>query len=268
MHFMSPELMFWFLFITKMAVTALFVSFATIVAEKLGATAGALVATLPVSAGPVYVLLAVDHGSAFISVSAVASLALNAATAIFVTVYVLFAQQRALWISVSLALAAWLASAMVLTPVRWTAWAASVLNVAVLASCAIIVEPFRRVRMTPTIQSWYAFAVRAGMVTLLVGAVAVLSFKISPAGSGVLAMFPVVSLSIMVIMHRRVGGPATAALLANAIYGLAGFGVALLTLHLIAVPLGSAIALIVALGVSVCWNATIYVTRRPRQTIA
>jgi hypothetical protein len=122
--------------------------------------------------------------------------------------------------------------------------------------------------MTPTIQSWYAFAVRAATVTLLVGAAVVLSFKIGPAGSGVLAMFPVISLSIMVILHRRVGGPATAALLANAIYGLAGFGVALLTLHLTAMPLGSAIALIVALGVSVCWNATIYLTRRPHQTIA
>ena len=32
---MSPELMFWLMFITKMAVTALIVSFATIIAEEL-----------------------------------------------------------------------------------------------------------------------------------------------------------------------------------------------------------------------------------------
>ena len=96
----------------------------------------------------------------------------------------------------------------------------------------------------------------------------VLSFKIGPAGSGALAMFPVVSMSIMVILHRVVGGPATAALLANAIFGLAGFGVALLTLHLTAVPFGSGVALIVALGVSVCWNATTYATRRRYQTLA
>jgi hypothetical protein len=66
----------------------------------------------------------------------------------------------------------------------------------------------------------------------------------------------------MVILHPRVGGPATAAVLANAIPGLAGFGAALLTLHLIAVPLGPTLALIVALGVSVAWNAAIYATRR------
>src|SRR5262245_6821194 len=52
---MSPELMMWFMLATKMAVTALFVTAATIIAERLGAMVGALVATLPVSAGPVCV---------------------------------------------------------------------------------------------------------------------------------------------------------------------------------------------------------------------
>jgi hypothetical protein len=104
----SPDLMFWLALGTKMAVTVAFVSVATIVAERLGATIGALVATLPVSAGPVYVFLALDHDSAFISSSAVASLALNSATAIYITAYVLIAQRRSLWISVSVALAIWL----------------------------------------------------------------------------------------------------------------------------------------------------------------
>jgi hypothetical protein len=34
---MSPELMMWFVLATKMAVTALFVTAATIIAERLGA---------------------------------------------------------------------------------------------------------------------------------------------------------------------------------------------------------------------------------------
>ena len=79
-----------------MAVTALFVTAATIIAERLGAVVGALVATLPFSAGPAYVFLALDHDATFISASAVTSLAMNAATAICVTVYVLTAQRRSL----------------------------------------------------------------------------------------------------------------------------------------------------------------------------
>ena len=58
---MPPDLMFWVGVAIKMSITALFVSVATIAAEKLGAAVGALVATLPVSAGPVYVFLALDH---------------------------------------------------------------------------------------------------------------------------------------------------------------------------------------------------------------
>ena len=254
----SPDVMFWFALATKMAITALFVTLATIIAEKLGAVVGALVATLPVSAGPVYVFLALDHGPTFISASAVASLAMNAATAVFVTAYVRMAQRRSLWISVSLAFIAWLATTLVLASVRWTALSASVVNLSVFALCLWIVKPFRLVPMPPTTRPWNDFVVRAGMVTLLVGAVVTLSFRIGPAGSGVLAVFPVIYASIMVILHRRVGGPATAAVLANAVPGLAGFGVALLILHLSAVSFGSALALVAALGVSVAWNAGLY----------
>src|SRR6516225_5517028 len=136
---MSPQLIFWLALTTKMAVTALFVSIATIIAERLGAIVGALVATLPVSAGPVYVFLALDHDAAFVSASALASLALNAATAIYITVYVLLAQRHGIWVSVPLALAVWLAAALVLGPVHWAAWAALVLNLVVFIFCLFIV---------------------------------------------------------------------------------------------------------------------------------
>ena len=259
---MSPDLMFWFALTIKMAVTVTFVSVATIVAERLGATVGALVATLPVSAGPVYVFLALDHDSAFISSSALASLALNVATAIYITAYVLIAQRRSLCISVSLALAIWLGAALMLSPVHWTAASAFILNVVVFAVCFFVVRPFCLVPVPLTKRPWYDFVVRAGLVALLVGAIVTLSFRIGPTGSGVLAVFPVIYTSIMVILHHRVGGPATAAVLANAIPGLAGFGMALLSLYLAAVPLGSAAALVIGLSVSVAWNATVFALRR------
>src|SRR5262249_14078007 len=102
---------------------------------------------------------------------------------------------------------AWLATISVLASVRWTALSASVLNLSVFALCLWIVKPFRLVPMPPATRPWYDFVVRAGMVTLLVGAVVTLSFRIGPTGSGVLAVFPVIYASIMVILHRRVGGP-------------------------------------------------------------
>jgi hypothetical protein len=253
---MSPELMMWIVLAAKMAVTALFVTAATIIAERLGAAVGALVATLPVSAGPVYVFLALDHDSTFISSSAVASLALNSATAIYLTTYVLVAQRRSMWLSISLAFVMWLAAVLLLSLVQWAAWSAFALNVVVFTACTFIVQPFCLVRIPPTTRPWYDFVLRAGLVALLVGVVVTLSFQIGP-----------IYTSIMLILHRRIGGPATAAVLANAVPALGGFGLALLTLHLTAVPLGSGAALIVALGVSVVWNAVIYGIRR-RQALA
>ena len=264
---MSADLIFILLLALRMAVAAIFVVTASVVTERSGPVIGALIATLPISAGPAYVFLALDHDAAFISASAVASLALNIATAIFITVYVLAAQRRSLWISICLAITVWLAVTLALVPAHWTAASALVLNLVVFALCVWIVKPYGRVAMPPTIRPWYDFVMRAGMVALLVGAVVTLSFRIGPTGSGVLAVFPVIYTSMMLILHRRVGGPATAAVLANAVFGLAGFGVALLTLHLAAVPLGSALALIAALSVSVAWNAGLYIARH-RESLA
>ena len=72
--------------------------------------------------------------------------------------------------------------------------------------------------------------------------VVTLSFRIGPTASGNLAVFPIVLTSIMIILHHRVGGPATAAVMANAVIGLGGFAIAVMVLNLTADRLGSPLA--------------------------
>jgi hypothetical protein len=60
----SPDLAFVLTLLLRMAVTAAFVVTASIVTERSGPVIGALVATLPVSTGPAYIFLALDHGRA------------------------------------------------------------------------------------------------------------------------------------------------------------------------------------------------------------
>ena len=76
-----------------MAVTAGFVITAALMAERSGAAIGALVATFPVSAGPSYVFLALDHDPAFIAASAMASLR-SMRRRSFSLIYVVLAQRR------------------------------------------------------------------------------------------------------------------------------------------------------------------------------
>ena len=193
---------------------------------------------------------------------------MNAVTAIYASVYVLLAQRHRIWISLSLAFAAWLVLAGVVLLVQWTTWSALAANLVVFPVCFFIVRRFRDVRMPPTRRRWYDIGMRALLVAALVALVVTLSFRIGPAATGVLAAFPVVFTSIMLLLHWRIGGHAAAAVLANAILGLSGFGAGVLTLHLAARPLGSAAALVLALIVSLVWNLLLYANQRRRAGLA
>jgi ABC-type spermidine/putrescine transport system permease subunit I len=80
----------------------------------------------------------------------------------------------------------------------------------------------------------------------------------------VIALFPAVFSSLILILMPRIGGRATAAVLANGQWGLIGFGAAIVVLHLAAEPLGRAAALGLALATCVAWNFGLWVLGRYR----
>jgi hypothetical protein len=259
---MSPPVYFALILIVKMAVTAGFVLAATVIAERVGPLIGGLVATLPISAGPVYVFLALDHDAHFIAQSAIASLAINAVNVIFALVYALLAQTRPRAVSMALAFMAWLVLASVVLSIHWTFALVAILNIVVLGTCLWLVRPMRHVRVTGFRPHWTDLVLRASLVAALVGVVVTFSFQLGPDGSGILAVFPVVLLSIMYILHNRVGGPATAAVMANAVLGLVGFAFACTVLHFTADLFGSVIGLTLALVTSIGWSLMVLLARR------
>jgi hypothetical protein len=259
---MSPDLYFALTLIVRMAVTAAFVVIATVTAERAGPVVGGLVATLPLGAGPVYVFLALDHGAHFIAASALNSLGINSVNVVFALVYSLLAQKRSLSVSQPLALMVWVALAWGVHLVHWSVPLGVAVNVVVFATCITLSRPLRNVRIPPVRTYWTDIAMRAGMVALLVGTTVTLSFHIGAAASGILAVFPIILISIQIILHRRVGGRPTAAVMANGIVGLIGFACACIVLHFTAVPFGAAIGLTLALATSVTWGLTVYAARR------
>jgi hypothetical protein len=259
---MPPDLAFALTLVLKMAVTAAFVVLATRTAERLGPLIGALVATLPISAGPAYVFLALDHGPGFISASALASLMINAITGLFALAYSLLAQRHGTVTSLAAALTLWLALAVLMQGVIWTLPLVVIANVLVYALCLPLSRRLAHVAMPPIRRRWYDVPLRAAGVAALVAAVIIASNRVGPTLTGALALFPIVLTSLIVIFQPRIGGKATAALIANTIPGLIGFGAAVVTLHVTAVPLGSAAALGLALAVSVLWNLAIFLARQ------
>ncbi len=237
-----------------MAVAAAFVVSASMITERSGPAIGALIATLPVSAGPAYVSLALDHNEAFIAQSALASLPMNASTILMSLVFVYLAQTRSIVVSLGAGISIWFVFAFLVHTFEWTLTAAVAVNVAALAICLPLVQRFRIARMPLITSRWYDIPLRASIVATLVAVIVTLSNVLGPRISGVVALFPAVFTSLIVVLMPRIGGRATAALIANSQWGLVGFGIAVVVLHLTTLPLGKWGGLSAALATCVAWN--------------
>jgi hypothetical protein len=261
---MSPDLAFILTLALRMAVTAAFVVTASLITERSGPVIGALVATLPISAGPAYVFLALDHDAAFIAEGALASLPINAVTIFLGLAYVVLAQRRSALVSFLGAVAVWIALAALSRTVHWSLIDGLLANAITFAICLPLLRRFRNVRMPLITRRWYDIPLRASLVATLVATVVTLSGWVGPYVSGTMALFPVVFTSMMLILHPRIGGPATAAVIANAGWGLMGLGIAIAVLHIAALRFGSAIALSLALMTCVGWNLVLWWLGRRR----
>jgi hypothetical protein len=255
---MSPELIFLLTLALRMAITAAFVVSASVITERSGPVIGALIATLPISAGPSYVFLALDHDAAFIAEGALASLPINVATCFLGLTYVVLAQRHNALVSWGSGAAVWIAIAALSRTIHWSLVGGVAVNLVAFAICIPLLSRFRHVKMPLITRRWYDIPLRAALVATLVATVVTLSGWVGPGISGIIALFPVVFSSMMLILHPRIGGPATAAVIANGGWGLLGFGMAIAVLHVAALRFGSAAGLILGLTTCVSWNLVLW----------
>ena len=249
--------------VAKMTAAAIIVVTASRATERAGPLLGALIATLPVSAGPVYVFLALDHGAAFISESARMSVAATVATAAFVAAHAFGAQRFAAPASLALATLAWFAVALALQLRDWSFAEACLLYVGVFL---LAIRGLRRfavaVEAPPVPRARFDLALRALLVAAVVVATTFASHALGPSVAGVLATYPVVFTCLVIVLQPRCGGRFTSSVLVNGLKGLLGFGLALAVLHLAAARLSATAALLLALAVAVGWNAMLLVLSR------
>ena len=259
---MSPDLSFWLELLFKMATTAAVVVFISVVVERSGPFIGALIAALPTAAGAAYVILAIEHPPAFIAASAVGSMAIGAAVAIFAAVYAVLAQRHGLVLSLGVSLLVWFGCAALLQQFGWTPLNALVLNAAVYA--VTIPLSWRYRSSAPPrkfLRTRYDIPLRALAAAIVVVIVTTASHSIGSFASGMFALFPIVFCSSIVILHPRVGGKATASVLAHAQVALIGLTLGFLAVHFLAEPLGAWPALAIGLGVTLAWSGMLLMVR-------
>lgn len=246
----------------KMTTTAIIVVAASKVVERVGPFLGAMVATLPISAGPSYVFLAAEHGGAFVHRAALTSLATNAATVGFAALYSLLARKRPLWLALGLSFGLWIVAALAIVGTRWTFASAGLLNVAVFFPAYLATRDCRATGPgRPPQTRWWDIPFRAALVMTLVGITVVVGRFLGAAAAGVAALVPIVLFSLAVILQPRIGGLGASAVIAHALPGLAGFGAAVAAMYTTVGPLGAPLALALALAICIGWNAGLALLR-------
>src|SRR5258705_6881836 len=143
---MSPDFAFILTLALRMAVTAAFVVSASVIPERSGPAIGALIATLPISAGPSYVFLALDHNAAFIAEGALASLPINAATIFLGLTYVVLAPRHSALVSCLSAVAVWIVLASIIRSLQWTLLGGLIVNAVAFSICVPLLRHYRHVR--------------------------------------------------------------------------------------------------------------------------
>ena len=239
----------------KMAIAASVVVGCSLLAERTGPLVAAMIATLPISLGPVLVFLALDHDAAFIAASALGTMNANVAHSAFILSYVLLAQHRAMLPALAGSLAVWVLALAGVRGLALPVLPLAGLNILAYAVAHALVRPYLSVRAAgPVALSRFAIPIRAGCVAALAGIVTFASDRVGPLWSGVLAGLPIVLSSLIMILQPRIGGPAAAAVIGSGALGLLGMGLALAVVHVMAVPFGSWTALAAGLALAVGWN--------------
>lgn len=250
----------------KIAMTASIVVAASIVVERTGPFIGALMASLPTAGGAAMIILALEHPPAFIAAGAVGSIVSNSICAVFALTYAALAQRRSLPVSLAGALVVWAGLGLLSRYVEWTA-ATAMLSVAIVFPLTIAAGArFRanggvkgRVHLTVADLAW-----RAVIVTFVVIAVTAASYSIGSFASGLFAFFPIAMSSFFVILHTRLGGPAAASTAAHVQAPLIGLSFGLLTVHVMAVPVGVWWSYLAGLCIGLAWNAALWLLRNRR----
>jgi uncharacterized membrane protein (GlpM family) len=255
--------MFWASLAAKMLTSAAVVVAASFAVERTGPLVGAMIATLPLSAGPAYLFLAFDHDAAFLRQSAVASLSAVAATGVFILVYAAMAQKRGTTACLAAALLAWLVAVLGFSAIHLSLLQGLLLNLGLFPAAMAwgrrylsrTAQPARRGRFSDVL-------VRAGTVMALVAAVVLTGRTFGPAVAGIMALAPIVLTSLVIILQPRIGGRATAAVMIHSLPGMLGFVAALSILALTVERFGASAALALALATSLAWNGGVLLLKR------
>jgi hypothetical protein len=236
----------------KLILTPLLIAAATLAGRRWGPGVSGWLIGLPLTSGPVSLILALQNGTSFAAASAVGVLAGQASVCVFCLLYAILAQTTPWTVSAALGLAGFLAATFLLRLASLTLWPTLALVIVVITTVALVI-PRGVQRSEPSAPPAWDLPARMATATAFVLALTSAAGWMGPQMSGLLSPFPVFGVVLAAFAHRGQGADAAARLLRGVVVGSFGFAAFFLMVCLVvtAVPIGLAYLLALAAAVSV-----------------
>ena len=207
----------------KLLLTPFFIGVVTLAGRRWGQVVSGLLMGLPLTSGPVSIILALQSGTHFAAQAAVGTLVGQVSVNIFCLAYTLVSRRTAWPLSAAVAIGVFLGATAVWNGLRWTLWPAFGALLAVIALLAWRMPAPASATAAATPPRW---DLPARMIIAAAFVVALTTFAntLGAQLSGLLSPFPVFGVVLAAFTHHQQGAPAAARLLRGVVVGSLAFG--------------------------------------------
>lgn len=227
------------IFAAKLVLVPLFIAAITLAGARFGPRAAGVLTGLPVVAGPIAFVLALEQGAAFAARSAAATLAGEGSLAAFCIVYASAATMTSWWTSTACGWVAFLGTTIALDAIDPSLAAAAVIA---LAAPVVVLAVTPRPRVAPASAGdvpGREIALRMGAGVALMLLLTGLADALGPRLAGLLTVFPIATTILAAFSHRTAGAPFAIHLLRGLAAGLYSLTAFFLTLAIVLAPWGT-----------------------------
>jgi hypothetical protein len=253
---------------TKLLLAPAFVVAASLVARRYGARIGGLVGGLPVVAGPILLVFALDHGPTFAAGAAAGTLLGLLSLLAFIVAYAHLATHVRWWASLILGWGAFFAMTAALSPVTLDADAAlAVVLVAIALTLLVLPQPRGKSTGPVRLPAW-DLPLRALSALALVLALTAVAGQLGAKLSGLLAPFPVITSVLAVFTHAQHGERELRLIMRGLVIGLVAYALFCFVLAVSLESFGTAGGFLVATLAALATQAVaLTVTWRRREPV-
>ena len=207
----------------KLLLAPALVVLSSLTTRRWGPRLGGILVTIPIVAGPILLIICLEHGPAFAARAAAASTLANVALAVFALALIITVDRMPWWVAMTITWALVMLTDLGLASIVVPAWLALPVAVLALHGVQYVLRRQPDDRVSTTRLPWWDLPARAIATAALVLTVTWLAEVAGPNLSGVLAPFPIALSVVCAFAAAQHGRTGVIGLLRGIVPGLDGF---------------------------------------------